>query len=58
MFKDCLLLLSFLIIDFLEKNRVETMARGYEGTSDMGVNMTKEQRATISSITIEIDEIR
>ncbi|MFT6503750.1 MAG: hypothetical protein ACJASQ_003888 [Crocinitomicaceae bacterium] len=37
---------------------VETMAPGYEGTSDMGVNMTKEQRATISSITIEIDEIR
>jgi hypothetical protein len=34
------------------------MAPGYEATLDMGVNMTKEQRATISSITIEIDEIR
>jgi hypothetical protein len=36
----------------------ESMAPGYEGFSDHGLNMTKEQRATISTITLEIDEIR
>ncbi|NRA11811.1 MAG: hypothetical protein HRT57_07645 [Crocinitomicaceae bacterium] len=36
----------------------EVLAPGHEGVSDHGLNKTKEQRATISTITVSIDELR
>lgn len=42
---------------FTFEPEVKSMTPGYEGFSDHGLNMTKEQRATISTVTIKLDEI-
>ena len=46
------------LYSFHFKPENEIMTPGYEGIADKGLNMTKEQRATISTITIELDEVR